>query len=155
MRCRSCSRDGVVSEGLERFVEAQDPIYAEVLDELRRGRKVSHWMWFVFPQLRGLGHSPMAQAYAIDSLPEARAYLAQPTLGSRLRECAGLVLTAEAPSAESIFGSIDALKLRSSMTLFARAEPDEPLFGSVLDRYFDGRPDPLTEALLGPDSGPQ
>ena len=137
-----------MSADLERFVRAQDPAYATVLDELRRGRKVSHWMWFVFPQLRGLGRSPMAQAYAIDSLAEARAYLAHPTLGPRLRACAELVLAADAPSAEAIFGSIDARKLRSSMTLFARAEPTAAVFQDVLDRYFAGQPDPLTEALL-------
>lgn len=137
-----------MNDALERFVEAQDPAYATVLDELRRGRKVSHWMWFVFPQLRGLGQSSMAQAYAIDSLAEARAYLAHPTLGPRLRACAELVLAADAPSAEAIFGSIDARKLRSSMTLFARAEPTAAVFQDVLDRYFAGQPDPLTEALL-------
>lgn len=137
-----------MSADLERFVEAQDPAYATVLDELRRGRKVSHWMWFVFPQLRGLGQSSMAQAYAMDSLAEARAYLAHPALGSRLRACAELVLAADAPSAEAIFGSIDARKLRSSMTLFARAEPTAAVFQDVLDRYFAGQPDPLTEALL-------
>lgn len=137
-----------MNDALERFVEAQDPAYATVLDELRRGRKVSHWMWFVFPQLRGLGQSSMAQAYAIDSLAEARAYLAHPTLGPRLRACAELVLAADAPSAEAIFGSVDARKLRSSMTLFARAEPTAAVFQDVLDRYFAGQPDPLTEALL-------
>lgn len=137
-----------MNDALERFVEAQDPAYATVLDELRRGRKVSHWMWFVFPQLRGLGQSSMAQAYAMDSLAEARAYLAHPALGSRLRACAELVLAADAPSAEAIFGSVDARKLRSSMTLFARAEPSAAVFQDVLDRYFAGQPDPLTEALL-------
>lgn len=137
-----------MSADLERFVRAQDPAYSGVLDELRRGRKVSHWMWFVFPQLRGLGQSSMAQAYAIDSLAEARAYLAHPTLGHRLRACAELVLAADAPSAQAIFGSIDARKLRSSMTLFARAEPTAAVFQDVLDRYFAGQPDPLTEALL-------
>ncbi|HEX5466305.1 MAG TPA: DUF1810 domain-containing protein [Candidatus Limnocylindrales bacterium] len=137
-----------MSADLERFVRAQDPVYGDVLEELRQGRKISHWMWFVFPQLRGLGHSPMAQAYAIDSLAEARAYLAHPTLGPRLRECADLVLAVDAPTAASIFGSIDAQKLRSSMTLFARADPTEAVFRAVLDRYFDGQPDPLTEALV-------
>lgn len=133
---------------LERFVIAQDRVYDEVLDELRRGRKTSHWMWFVFPQVAGLGFSAMSARYAIESLDEARAYLAHPVLGPRLRECAGLVLAAAGASAESIFGSIDALKLRSSMTLFHRAAPEDPLFRLVLERYFSGVPDQLTDRLL-------
>jgi uncharacterized protein (DUF1810 family) len=136
---------------LQRFVRAQDEggTYEQALGELRRGRKVSHWMWFVFPQLTGLGRSSTAQYYAVGSLAEARAYLAHPVLGARLRECAA-VLTGLAGSrrAEEVFGGVDALKLRSSMTLFARAAPAEPLFAAVLERYFSG-PDPVTERLLG------
>jgi uncharacterized protein (DUF1810 family) len=133
---------------LERFVAAQEPVYPGVLAELRHGRKVNHWMWFVFPQLDGLGRSAMAQAYAIGSLDEARTYLAHPILGSRLRECSGLVLDSDAPNAETIFGSIDTMKLRSSMTLFHRADPGDPVFVAVLERYFDGHTDPRTEQLL-------
>jgi Uncharacterized conserved protein len=133
---------------LERFVEAQDGVYEYALDELRRGRKRRHWMWYVFPQVAGLGHSAMSQRYAIGSLDEARAYLAHPVLGARLRECAAVVAAAP-PGAEAIFGSIDAVKLRSSMTLFARADPDEPVFQAVLDRHFAGASDPRTDELLG------
>ena len=136
---------------LQRFVRAQDEggTYEQALGELRRGRKVSHWMWFVFPQLAGLGRSATARFYAVGSLAEARAYLAHPVLGARLRECAA-VLTGLAGSrgAEDVFGGVDALKLRSSMTLFARAAPAEPVFAGVLERYFPG-PDPATERLLG------
>jgi uncharacterized protein (DUF1810 family) len=134
---------------LQRFVAAQDPVLERVRSELRRGRKQSHWMWFVFPQLAGLGSSPTARAYAISSADEARAYLAHPVLGPRLVECAGLAAAVEGRSAAAVFGSPDDLKLRSSMTLFARAAPDEPVFGQVLDRYFDGEPDPRTLELLG------
>jgi uncharacterized protein (DUF1810 family) len=133
---------------LERFVSAQSGSYERALAELRRGRKTSHWMWYVFPQVAGLGHSPMAQRYAIASVAEARAYLAHPVLGPRLRECAAVVAAAP-PGAEAIFGGIDTLKLRSSMTLFRRAAPDEPVFQDVLDRHFAGAPDPMTEAILG------
>ena len=134
---------------LDRFVEAQGPVIREVLAELRAGRKTSHWMWFVFPQLAGLGYSAMSTRYAIGSLDEAHAYLAHPILGPRLRECASAILaTSEKKAAADILGSMDAMKLRSSMTLFHRAAPDEPIFRAVLDRYFDGRPDPATAALL-------
>ncbi len=133
---------------LERFVLAQAPVYGDVLEELRRGRKTSHWMWFVFPQVAGLGLSGMSRRYAITSLDEARAYLAHPVLGARLRECAGLVLAADGPSAEAILGGIDAVKLRSSMTLFHRAAPDEPLFQGVLRRYYGGTPDDATDARI-------
>ena len=138
------------SGGLERFVEAQDSggTYAAALQELRQGRKTSHWMWFVFPQVAGLGHSPMAQAYALASLDEARAYLAHPVLGPRLRECTAAVLTHADRSAEQIFGGIDALKLRSSMTLFARADPNEPAFLTVLEAFYGGEPDERTNQLL-------
>lgn len=133
---------------LQRFLDAQDDVYDRALGEIRRGRKVSHWMWFVFPQLAGLGRSATSQHFAIESLDEARAYLADPVLGTRLRECAAAAL--EAPgSAESIFGGIDAVKLRSSMTLFARASPQDAVFTDVLARFFEGRPDARTEELLG------
>jgi uncharacterized protein (DUF1810 family) len=127
----------------EDFVAAQDRVWPAVLDELRAGRKTSHWMWFVFPQIAGLGRSPMAQRYALAGADEAREYLAHPVLGPRLREAAELLLTHTGLSAFDIFGGIDALKLRSSMTLFAHAT-GEPLFQRVLDRYFDGEPDPAT-----------
>jgi uncharacterized protein (DUF1810 family) len=137
-----------VRDELERFVEAQDPVYAEVLEELRQGRKSGHWMWFVFPQVAGLGRSAMSERYAIRSVDEARAYLVHPTLGARLRECARLVAAIPDRSAEEVFGPIDARKLRSSMTLFRLADPEEPVFAEVLDRYFDGGTDPATEAIL-------
>jgi uncharacterized protein (DUF1810 family) len=135
---------------LARFVHAQDDggTYVHALAELRRGRKTSHWMWFVFPQLAGLGRSFMAQRYAIRSLDEARAYLAHPTLGPRLVECAGIVAATSAPSAEAIFGGIDAQKLRSSMTLFLRADPSQQMFQQVLDAFFGGKADPATDNLL-------
>jgi uncharacterized protein (DUF1810 family) len=138
---------------LQRFVEAQDDaaIYARALAELREGRKRSHWIWFVFPQVAGLGSSPISQAYAIRSLDEARAYLAHPTLGPRLQESTEALLS-NAPelSAEQILGTIDSIKVRSSMTLFTTADPAEPLFTKVLDRFYAGDPDPETNRLLGP-----
>ena len=133
---------------LDRFVRAQDPVFEQVRAELRAGRKSSHWMWFVFPQLAGLGRSETARYYAIDSLDEARAYLGHAVLGPRLRECADLLLAVEGGTAEGILGPIDAMKLRSSMTLFLRAEPGEAAFGQVLGRYFGGVPDEATDALL-------
>jgi uncharacterized protein (DUF1810 family) len=135
---------------LDRFVGAQDSggAHEQALAELRRGRKTSHWMWFEFPQVAGLGRSSTARHYAVSGLAEARAYLAHPVLGPRLRECCEALLRVEGASAEEILGSVDALKLRSSMTLFARADPDEPLFAKVLERYYDG-PDARTEELLG------
>jgi uncharacterized protein (DUF1810 family) len=136
---------------LERFVDAQRGVYDDVLDELRAGRKASHWMWFVFPQLRGLGHSPTARYYGIASAAEARAYLAHPVLGPRLRECIERLLALEGRSAHAIFGSPDDLKLRSSLTLFGAVSGD-PLFGRALDRFFDGRPDPLTLGRIEPQS---
>ena len=139
---------GHVGFDLKRFVAAQDPVWDDVLAELRRGRKASHWMWFVFPQVAGLGSSAMSQRYAISSLDEARAYLAHPVLGPRLREVVAVVLAAEGRDADEIFGSIDARKLRSSMTLFHRAAPDEPLFSAVLDRFFAGRADDATDERL-------
>lgn len=136
---------------LERFVAAQDAgaTYEQALAELRRGRKTSHWMWFVFPQIAGLGMSPTSIRYAISSLDEARSYLRHPVLGPRLRECARAVVSSQTPTAEQLLGGIDAMKLRSSMTLFMRAEPTEPLFEQVLDRYFDGLPDTATEQRIG------
>jgi uncharacterized protein (DUF1810 family) len=139
---------------LHRFVAAQDAggTYDAALDEVRAGRKRSHWMWFVFPQLAGLGHSSMAQRYAISSLDEARAYLRHPVLGPRLRDVAHAAASVADGTAEGVFGGIDAVKLRSSMTLFltaAELDDDRALFTSVLDRYFDGRTDPATDELLG------
>ncbi len=137
--------------GLQRFVSAQDDggSYAAAVRELRDGRKRSHWMWFVFPQVAGLGRSPTAQRFAIGDLREARAYLAHPVLGRRLRECAHALAELPTTDAKEVFGPLDAMKLRSSMTLFARAAPDEPAFRDVLDQYFDGREDPTTLARLG------
>jgi uncharacterized protein (DUF1810 family) len=130
---------------LEHFVLAQrGGVYEQALAELRAGRKESHWMWFVFPQIAGLGRSEMVQRYAIASLEEARAYLAHPVLGSRLREAASAILAVEGRTAERILGSIDATKLRSSMTLFKRADPSEPVFEGVLTRFFDGEEDGAT-----------
>jgi uncharacterized protein (DUF1810 family) len=134
---------------LDRFLVAQAPVYATVLDELRRGRKTSHWMWFVFPQIAGLGRSEMSVRFAIGSLDEASRYLSHPVLGARLRECAEAVLAVRGRTAEEIFGTIDARKLCSSMTLFQRAAPDESVFGQVLGRYFGGVPDAATDELLG------
>ena len=137
--------------GLQRFVDAQEDaaIYARALEELRRGRKRSHWIWFVFPQIAGLGQSPMSHAYAIRSLGEARAYLQHPVLGPRLRECCEALLAAPPDAtAAQILGGIDAIKVRSSMTLFARADPAEPLFKAVLTRFYSGEPDPETESRL-------
>jgi uncharacterized protein (DUF1810 family) len=135
---------------LERFVTAQNTgrTFERALAELRNGHKQSHWMWYVFPQISGLGHSPTSKAFAISSLEEAKAYLRHPVLGARLVECTRVVAGTDGGSAEAIFGAIDALKLRSSMTLFMRAASDEPLFGQVLDRYFGGSPDPATDHLL-------
>ncbi len=135
---------------LERFVGAQRGGYDGILRELRAARKTGHWMWFVFPQVVGLGMTWMSRHYAIRSLDEARAYLAHPVLGPRLRECADAVLAApRVATAESILGGIDAMKLRSSMTLFVRAAPDEPRWQHVLDRFYDGVPDRLTDEILG------
>jgi uncharacterized protein (DUF1810 family) len=133
---------------LARFISAQSHAYEYALSELRRGRKRSHWMWFVFPQLAGLGHSSIAQHYGITSLAEARAYLAHPLLGPRLREVSSVVASLPA-GPDAIFGSVDAMKLRSSMTLFVRAAPDEPVFQAVLDRHYDGQPDWQTYQILG------
>ena len=133
---------------LERFVTAQTGVLGAVERELARGRKQSHWMWFVFPQIAGLGHSPMAQRYALASLDEAKAYAAHPVLGARLRAWTALVLAHADKSARAIFGTPDDLKFRSSMTLFARAVPAEPLFRAALDRFYEGVEDTATLALL-------
>jgi uncharacterized protein (DUF1810 family) len=137
-----------VTYDLARFVQAQQVVYEGVLDELRRGRKVGHWIWFIFPQVEGLGRSAMSQEYAISSIGEARAYLDHPVLGARLRACAEILLATEGRTALEILGTIDAMKVRSSMTLFLRAAPEELLFAQVLDRFYDGRPDEATDALL-------
>ena len=133
---------------LERFVGAQQSVYAGVVAELRSGRKTGHWIWYAFPQIAGLGRSEMSRRFAIDSLEEAQAYLAHPVLGPRLRECAGIVAATRGRSVEQIFGSLDAMKVRSSMTLFHRADPTEPVFRDVLDACFDGDPDPATDERL-------
>ena len=129
---------------LRRFVDAQEPVYDQARAELRAGRKHGHWMWFVFPQLAGLGVSPMAMRYAISSLAEAAAYLDHSVLGPRLRECARMVIAIEGHPIEDIFGYPDDLKFRSSMTLFARAAPDSKLFAEAIHRYFPDGFDPLT-----------
>jgi uncharacterized protein (DUF1810 family) len=133
---------------LERFVDAQALVYDEVRRELKVGRKQSHWMWFIFPQIAGLGQSPMSIRFAIASLDEAKAYLAHSVLGARLRECARLTLDVEGRTAREIFGSIDEMKFRSSMTLFARAAPDDDVFQRCIDKYFSAAPDPATSAKL-------
>ncbi len=132
---------------LERFVIAQDVggTYERAAAELRAGRKESHWMWFIFPQIAGLGFSQASRTYAISGLDEARAYLAHPVLGPRLVECATIVAALRGRTAEQIFGELDAQKLCSSVTLFRRADPDQPAFGQVLEQYFGGVPDAATE----------
>jgi uncharacterized protein (DUF1810 family) len=134
---------------LARFVEAQEPVYRTAVAELRAGRKRTHWMWFVFPQLRQLGRSPTAVHYGIASRDEATAYLAHDLLGRRLRECARVVAAVDGRSAEQIMGPVDALKLRSSMTLFAEVTDDDHDFTRVLERFYSGEPDSLTVELLG------
>jgi uncharacterized protein (DUF1810 family) len=135
---------------LERFVAAQDDggTYDRALAELRAGRKTTHWMWFVFPQLDGLGRSPTARTYAIRSLAEARAYLDHPVLGPRLRECAGALLALTTDEPEAVMGGIDAMKLRSSATLFLRADPDAGVLEELLAKYYEGATDPAADALL-------
>lgn len=131
---------------LQRFVDAQEPVYADVCRELRAGQKQSHWIWFIFPQIAGLGRSDTAQRFAIGSVDEAATYLAHPILGPRLRECTRLTLEIEGRTAEEIFGSPDWMKFRSSMTLFAESAADDALFVAALETYFEGEPD---EATLG------
>jgi uncharacterized protein (DUF1810 family) len=136
---------------LRRFLLAQEPVFTQAYAELAAGHKESHWMWFIFPQLRGLGSSAMAERYALGSLDEARAYLAHPLLGERLRRCTQLVNRLERRAAQEIFGYPDYLKFRSSMTLFTRAAADGQPFSEALAKYFDGEGDPLTRELLAPD----
>jgi uncharacterized protein (DUF1810 family) len=133
---------------LQRFVDAQQLVYEMVLGELRAGRKRSHWMWFIFPQIAGLGHSAMAARFALSSLDEAVAYLAHSVLGQRLRECTALVAGSEGHSIAEILGYPDDMKFRSSMTLFSRAAPQEPIFAACLQKYFEGEPDLQTLAKL-------
>ncbi|KQP11937.1 DUF1810 domain-containing protein [Pseudorhodoferax sp. Leaf267] len=133
---------------LTHFVDAQAPVWPQVQAELRAGRKTSHWMWFIFPQHVALGHSPMARRFGLASLAEAQAYLAHPVLGPRLLQATALVLAVRGRSAHDIFGSPDDLKLRSSMTLFQTAAPEQVVFGQVLDRYYAGQADEKTLALL-------
>ena len=139
-----------MSDGLERFVTAQAKIMPRVLAELGAGRKQSHWMWFIFPQIIGLSHSFRGEYFAIASLDEARAYLAHPLLGPRLKHCTELVLAVDGKSANDIFGSPDDLKFRSSMTLFDKAAPEEPLFCTALDKYCGGTSDPATLVKVSP-----
>ncbi len=134
---------------LDRFVNAQDAIYENVLSELRGGEKITHWMWFIFPQIEGLGESTTSRYYSIKSESEAKQYLHHPVLGARLLECAELVLAIQGKTASDIFGFPDDMKLRSSMTLFAHVAGSDSIFTCVLDKYFAGQPDPRTLYLLG------
>jgi len=138
---------------LNRFVEAQLSNYEDALAELRAGNKRSHWSWYVFPQVRGLGSSPMSVRYSINSKDEASAFLAHPVLGARLRECVSAMLAHRGLSASRILGDIDAQKFRSCLTLFAQAAPSEPLFDEALKKYFDGVPDSKTLSLLDKSPG--
>jgi uncharacterized protein (DUF1810 family) len=134
---------------LKRFVEAQAPVFEDVLSELRRGFKRTHWIWFIFPQIAGLGHSQMAKKFSISSLAEAEAYIKHPVLGPRLRECTRLVNQVQGRSSEQIFGYPDDLKFRSSMTLFTLVTPDKAVFKEALKKYFHGELDPSTLQRLG------
>jgi uncharacterized protein (DUF1810 family) len=133
---------------LERFVEAQNPVYAQVCRELRQGRKQGHWIWFIFPQLKGLGQSYMANHYGISGAEEARAYLSHPVLGPRLQECTSLVNGVEGVSVDRIFGFPDNLKFRSSMTLFAHVSSGSNVFADALEKYYGAQPDPVTLEML-------
>ncbi len=148
MHTAGFAHNGRVSYDLERFVAEQERVYAGVLEELGRGRKTGHWIWFIFPQVAGLGSSGMSRHFAISSLGEARAYLDHPVLGVRLRECVAAVLAIEGRTSEEIFGSLDAMKVRSSMTLFHRAASDDKVFGEMLTRFYGGVPDARTDELL-------
>ena len=134
---------------LDRFLDAQRGEYATALAEVRRGRKTSHWMWYIFPQIAGLGQSSTARYYSIRDLEEAREYYAHPVLGQRLREISGVLLELRDSDPVAVFGGIDSMKLKSSMTLFAVAAPDDPLFRQVLDKYYGGEQDALTLRILG------
>ena len=142
--------DGNVTDpyNLNRFVMAQEGVYASVISELMQGRKTGHWIWFIFPQIAGLGHSPVSQRYSLSSIQEARAYNAHPVLGHRLAECTNLVLAANDRTVEQIFGQLDALKFRSCMTLFSVADPENEIFQRAVDRCFEGQPDTLTLKAL-------
>lgn len=133
---------------LQRFLDAQEQVFNNVLNELKRGRKSGHWIWFIFPQLKGLGRSSMSEFYGISSLDEARAYLHHPVLGTRLIQCAELVMAVQGSDAEDIFGEVDAMKFRSCMTLFAQAAPENRVFTSALEKYFGGEPDGVTLSSL-------
>lgn len=133
---------------LQRFVDAQEPVYSKVLEELQQGRKTSHWMWYVFPQIAGLGRSEMARRYAISSIEEAHAYFMHPVLGQRLVQCVRLLLDIDGSSAEDILGGVDAAKLRSCITLFFAASGGESVFEEALEMYFDGVPDMNTMAVF-------
>ena len=145
---RRPAHNAFMAYDLDRFLAAQEHVHERVLDELRQGRKTGHWIWFIFPQIAGLGSSELSRYYAISSLSEARAYLAHPVLGARLRACAGIVLATRGRTAEQIFGPLDALKVRSCMTLFHRAAPDDPVFTQVLDAFYGGVADAATDARL-------
>ncbi len=145
----SPSKSASDSFDLNRFTKAQERIYGNVLSELKSGRKRTHWMWFIFPQIEGLGRSETARFYAIKSLKEAQEYLNHPVLGSRLPECSAIVLGVKDRSIEDIFGFPDHLKFRSSMTLFSCVKNADPIFEAVIDRYFQGKPDTRTLELLG------
>ena len=134
---------------LDRFLDAQRGDFAAALAEVRRGRKTSHWMWYIFPQIAGLGQSSTARYYSIRDLEEAREYYAHPVLGQRLREISGALLELRGSDPVAVFGGIDSMKLKSSMTLFAVAAPDDPLFQQVLDKYYGGEQDALTLRILG------
>lgn len=137
------------TQGLDRYLEAQDPVFRQVVEELAAGFKCSHWMWFIFPQLKGLGHTATAKFYGIESRAEALAYWQHPVLGVRLKQCAELVLAApRGLTAHSIFGTPDDLKLRSCMTLFGAVASQEAVFGKVLARFYDGKPDEATLTML-------
>jgi uncharacterized protein (DUF1810 family) len=142
--CASSNRSSNDPYNLERFVIAQDPVFERVLSEMRAGAKMGHWMWFIFPQIRGLGRSPISIEYAISSRDEAQAYLQHPVLGLRLKQCTQLVLQVEGRSATDIFDTPDDMKFRSSMTLFAQISPDDGTFQRALEKYFNGVPDQLT-----------
>ncbi len=140
---------------LDRFVTAQEAggTYARAVAELRGGLKTGHWMWFIFPQAAGLGLSPTSERFAIKSVAEARAYLLHPVLGPRLTECARTLTQAGGPAAERVLGPVDAMKLRSCLTLFGYADPGQPLFSLVLDLHFEGQPDPLTDRIVATAAG--
>ena len=138
---------------MQKFIEAQEAIYPQVLSELETGRKVSHWMWFIFPQIQGLGRSSTAQYYAIKDAEQARVYLRHPILGARLKECAEILLRLKGKTAIDIFGDIDAVKLRSSMTLFSVVAGQDSVFASILKKYFNAEPDALTLQILNEQQG--